>query len=143
MITEYNRRDIQPSWNINESDAQPVAQGVATAKTLSRCTDLNIVDIKETLAGACALGGASSCVASSAYAIDVFNGAFPYVYKWEIVTGTAHLEVDGSGQPRDYDATCVVVTTGDKTENFSLKVTVTDANGEQNARMMSFSHIRS
>jgi len=141
-MENIKRRDIQPSWNINEPDAPSIPQGVTTAKNISRCTDITIMRINEESVGSCDFATGQVCMAESVYKVDAFNAKNGITYKWEIVSGNASFTVDPAGHPIDDLEIANVRSTGDTDTLIELKCTVTDGDGNQVAKTEHFTHAR-
>jgi len=140
---EYLRRDITPSWNVNERDAQPMVQGVTTSHNISRCTDITIMQLDELLVGSCIFTTGTKCMAEGRYHVEAYNFKQGVTYKWEIVSGAgASFLTDGNGHPIDNKDIVVVRTVDDKDVVIELKCTVTDGAGNQTSKVGTFTHSR-
>ena len=141
-MENIKRRNVEPSWNINEPDAPATPQGVTTSANISRCTDINIMGFDEVSAGACQFATAQPCMAESVYKVNVFNAKNGITYKWEIVSGSASFTVDANAHPIDNLQIATVRSTGNTDTLIELKCTVTDGDGNQTSHTEHYTHVR-
>ena len=140
---DYERRNIKPSWNINEPDAPSTPQGVTTSANISRCTDITIMKLDEKTVGHCSFPSGGTCLAEGTYHVEAYNFKQGITYKWEIVSGTgASFITDSNGHPIDNVDTVVIRTTDNKDVVLVLKCTVTDGKGNQTSMTDTFTHSR-